>query len=144
MKQNTSTLLNEIKSSKSLDDVWMNEHAESMIESMDLSEFLEEMLIRHDTKKNEVIKRSSLDQTYAYQIFQGLKKKPSRDKLIRLALSFPLSVDETKLLLHYGSCEMLYPRVPRDAYLMYAIHNRYSVIKTDAYLDERGERPLDK
>ena len=76
MKQNTSTLLNEIKSSKSLDDVWMNEHEESMIESMELSEFLEEMLIRHDTKKNEVIKRSSLDQTYAYQIFQGLKKKP--------------------------------------------------------------------
>ena len=142
MKKNTSQLLNEIRSTASIDR-WMSTHEESLIEDMELSEFLERMLTLHGMKKNEIIQRSNIDQTYGYQIFQGLKKNPSRDKLLRLALAFSLSIEETKLLLHYGGAEMLYPRVPRDAYLMYAIHHGFSVIKTDDYLDEHGERTLD-
>ncbi len=141
MGKNTSELLNEITSSKSIDD-WKKTHSDAMIEEMTLAEFLEDLLEEHGIKKNEIIKRSDIDQTYGYQIFQGIKKNPSREKLLRLALAFPLSVDETKRLLYYGGAETLYPRVPRDAYLMFAIHNRFSVIETDDYLDAHGEKPL--
>ena len=141
MRKNTSELLNEITSSKSMDD-WEKTHSDAMIEEMSLAEFLAKLLEEHGLRKTEIIKRSNLDQTYAYQIFQGIKKNPSRDKLLRLALSFPLSVDETKRLLYYGGAETLYPRVTRDAYLMFAIHNRFSVMETDDYLDAHGEKIL--
>ncbi|MCR4605528.1 MAG: helix-turn-helix domain-containing protein, partial [Eubacterium sp.] len=115
---------------------------DAMLEDISLREFLENMLEKYGTKKNDIIKRSNLDQTYAYQIFQGTKKNPSREKLLRLALAFPLTVDETKKLLYYGGVETLYPRIARDAYIMYAIHNGFSVIETDEYLDARGEETL--
>ncbi len=141
MRKNTSELLNEITASKSMDN-WETTHADALIDEMTLAEYLEKLLKEHGIKKNEIIKRSNLDQTYGYQIFQGTKKNPSREKLLRLALAFPLSVDETKRLLYYGGAETLYPRVPRDAYLMFAIHNRFSVIETDDYLDTHGEKTL--
>ena len=106
---------------------------------MSLADYLSQMLEEHGVNKNEVIKLADIDTVYAYQIFQGKKQKPSRDKLIRLALAWPLTVDETKKLLYYGQAGTLYPRVRRDAYLMYAIHNGFSVLETDRYLFEHGE-----
>lgn len=141
MSKNTSELLNEICRSKSM-DTWAQDHTDAIIDEMSLAEYLAQMLEVYDVRKNEIIRRSDLDQTYGYQIFQGMKKNPSREKLLRLAIAFPLSVDETKRLLYYGGAETLYPRVPRDAYLMFAIHNHFSVIETDDYLDKHGEKTL--
>ena len=141
MRKNTSELLNEICRTKSMES-WTSTHEDALIEEMSLSEYLESLLGTYGVKKNEIIHKSNLDQTYGYQIFQGLKKNPSREKLLRLALAFPLTVDETKRLLYYGGAETLYPRVPRDAYLMFAIHNKFTVIETDNYLDEHGEKTL--
>lgn len=141
MRKNTSELAGEILRSKSIENYEKN-NASDMISQMSLSDYLAELLETHKVVKKDVIHRSSIDSVYAYQIFQGKKKKPSRDILIRLALAFPLSVDETKHLLYYGGAETLYPRVRRDAHIMYAIHNKFSVIKTDIYLAEHGEKEL--
>ncbi len=121
---------------------WETEHADSMIEEMSISDYLNQMLDAHAVSKNEVIRRADMDTTYAYQIFQGKKKTPSREKLLRLALALNLSVDETKRLLYYGQSETLYPRIRRDAYLMCAIHHRFTVSETDQYLFDHGEPTL--
>ena len=141
MRVNTSQLMNEILQSPSMDD-WESAHGDALIEEKSLSAFLQEMLEKYHLPKTEVIRRANVDTTYAYQIFQGKKKNPSREILLRLSLAWPLTVDETKRLLYYGGAETLYPRVRRDAYLMYAIHNRFSVIETDQYLFEHGEPVL--
>ena len=141
MSKNTSELLNEICRAKTMDS-WEKDHTDAIIEEMTLADYLGGMLERYGVRKNEIIRRSDIDQTYGYQIFQGMKKNPSREKLIRLAIAFPLTVEETKRLLYYGGAETLYPRIPRDAYLMFAIHNRFSVIETDEYLEKHGEKVL--
>ena len=141
MKENTSQLINEICRTDSMDN-WEEKHSEGLIEDMELSDFLSSMLEKYPLSKNEVIRRSSIDKTYGYQIFQGKKKNPSREKLLRLALAWPLTVDETKRLLYYGKAETLYPRVRRDAYLMYAIHHQYTVLQADQYLYDHGEMVL--
>ncbi|MBR6229660.1 MAG: hypothetical protein IKQ97_07985 [Eubacterium sp.] len=141
MKENTSQLASEICRMQSMDG-WEKKHDDELIEEMSLSEFLDQLLLRYAVRKNEIIRRANLDTTYGYQIFQGKKKTPSREKLLRLALAWPLTVDETKRLLYYGKAETLYPRVRRDAYLMYAIHNRFTVLETDQYLYEHGEPTL--
>lgn len=43
-------------------------------------------------------------------------------------------VKETKHLLYYGNAASLYPRVKRDAYLMYALHNGFSLYEVNDYL----------
>ena len=141
MRKNTSELTGEILRSKSLDS-YEQKNATDMIDELSLSDYLDQLLTLHAVAKKDVINRSNVDSVYAYQIFQGKKKKPSRDILIRRALAFPLDVAETKRLLYYGGAETLYPRVRRDAHIMYAIHNRFSVIKTDIYLSEHGEKEL--
>ncbi len=141
MRINTSQLTNEICSADSMDK-WEQENGEDLVEEMSLADFLSQMLEEHEATKNEVIKLADIDTVYAYQIFQGKKQKSSRDKLIRLALAWPLTVGETKRLLSYGPAGTLYPRVRRDAYLMYAIHNRFTVLETDRYLFEHGEAAL--
>ena len=139
MKKNTSRLTDEIITAKNMDNFDLD-NSDAMIEPMELKEFLADMLTKHETTKKDVIRQADIDTTYGYQIFQGKKQHPSRDRLLCIALAFPLSVEETKLLLYYGGCEILYPRIRRDAYLMYAIHNGLSLIETNLYLEDHGER----
>ena len=70
------------------------------------------------------------------------KKHPSRDILLKLAFGFPLTVNETNHLLYYGNVGSLYPRFKRDAYIMFALHQKYTVIQTNEYLYAHNERTL--
>ncbi|MCR5625225.1 MAG: XRE family transcriptional regulator [Lachnospiraceae bacterium] len=98
-----------------------------------LSEYLAHLLETYDVKKKEVIAKSQLDTIYGYQIFQG-KKNPSRNVLICLCFGFGLSVDDAKRLLYYGGVASLYPRVKRDAYIMFALNKKMDVIETNELL----------
>ena len=142
MKKNTSKLADEICRASSMDG-FDTSNDESLIDSMSLSEFLGRMLEVHGTTKKEVILRSNIDKTYGYQIFKGMRKQPSRDRLLCLAFAFPLTVEETKQLLYFGGREILYPRIRRDAYLMFAIHHGLSLIETNLYLEDHGERVIE-
>ncbi|MBO4395242.1 MAG: XRE family transcriptional regulator [Eubacterium sp.] len=141
MEKNTSRLATEILRAKDM-DAFDSSNAEAMIDPMGLGEFLSDMLELHGKTKKDIIQKSSIDTTYGYQIFQGKKKHPSRDRLLCLAFAFPLTVEETKRLLYYGGCEALYPRVRRDAYLMFALHNGYTLVETNLYLEDHGERAI--
>lgn len=136
MKKSTEELTNEIITADSISD-WSRSETESFAE-LTLSEYLKQMLSCHSMQKKDAINRSEIDPIYGYQIFQG-KKNPSRDILLQLAFGLGLSVDETKRLLYYGNTGTLYPRVKRDAYIMYALHNHYSISEVNQLLFENGE-----
>ena len=131
MKQSTEELKNEITASDSLEN-WSEDKKDS-IDEITLADYLKRMLEIHNISKINVISNAQLDTTYGYQIFQG-KKHPSRDIL--------LTVDETNHLLYYGNVGTLYPRVKRDAYIMFALHQKYTVIQANDYLYEHNERTL--
>lgn len=139
MRQSTEELTNEIACSDTLEH-WAEDKKDS-IDEITLAEYLERMLEKYQLSKKTVIIQAQLDITYGYQIFQG-KKHPSRDILLKLAFGFPLTVDETKRLLYYGNAGTLYPRVKRDAHIMYALHQKYNVIQVNDYLYENNERTL--
>ena len=139
MKQSTEELKNEITASDSLEN-WSEDKKDS-IDEITLAEYLKRMLEIHNISKINVISNAQLDTTYGYQIFQG-KKHPSRDILLKIAFGFPLTVDETNHLLYYGNVGTLYPRVKRAAYIMCALHQKYTVIQANDYLYEHNERTL--
>jgi len=77
-----------------------------------------------------------MDKNYAYQIFNGNKTHPSRDKMIALAIGMGLNVLETRKLLKIaGACD-LYARNPRDSVIIFGLNNRLSLIDTNELLND--------
>ena len=90
----------------------------------------------------ELVKRSGIERTYCYQILNGRKRRPGRDKIIRLCLSAGLSIEETNRALCLSGEAVLFPRIRRDAILVYTVSHHYSVNETMELLDRLGEEVL--
>jgi len=107
------------------------------IPDITLIDYLEMLLETHHTTKAQIIKTSTLDRTYAYQIFNG-KKNPSQNKIVMLALAFQLDLHDTNVLLTLSKNQNLYAKIKRDALIIFAINHQYDVLKTNELLDEYG------
>lgn len=141
MKKTTEELLNILKSKRSYDDFLKEQIDELYFAS--ISEYLEILLAQKGLKKSDVITKANLDKSYAYQIFNGNKTNPSRDKLIMLAFGMELNLDETRKLLKISNVSDLYIRNPRDAAIIFCIENRLDLIRTNEKLDELCLSPLE-
>ena len=141
MKKTTEELLNILKSKRSYDDFLKEQIDELYFAS--ISEYLEILLAQKALKKSDVITKANLDKSYAYQIFNGNKTNPSRDKLIMLAFGMDLNLDETRKLLKISNVSDLYIRNPRDAAIIFCIENKLDLIRTNEKLDELSLAPLE-
>jgi transcriptional regulator with XRE-family HTH domain len=105
MKKTTEELMEILKQKKSIHAYFTEEIDE--LEFASLTEYLELLLNEKGLRKSDVIKRSNMDKNYAYQIFNGNKTHPSRDKMIALAIGMGLNVLETRKLLKIaGACDL--------------------------------------
>jgi len=123
-KKDTVTLQSELRHSESVERFVVENQSELGV--MSVSEYLNELLIKYNIEKCDVAKRGGFNGNYPYQIFNG-KKNASRDKLIQIALGFPLSIEETQYLLQLGGYLGLYVRNSRDAFIMYAVEKQYTL-----------------
>jgi hypothetical protein len=136
MEKGTKELINELrKTADILDFVKVNERE---LEVLSLTDQLEQYLIKYDKAKRDIIKDAGLDTTYGYQIFDG-RKKPRRDKLLQLALGFPLTIDETNQLFRAGGMSSLYVRCKRDTIVMYCLQQGKMFDECNELLDKAGE-----
>jgi transcriptional regulator with XRE-family HTH domain len=81
----------------------------------------------------QVIKRSGIERTYGHQLFNGTRN-PSRDKVIQLAFGLELDVDGTQNLLKAAHMNSLYPKIKRDAVILYCIENKKDFFETQSAL----------
>ena len=125
----------EILESKKSIEAFFNEEIDELIFSS-LSEYLELLISEKKLRKSTVIKRSNLDKNYAYQIFNGNKEKPSRNKVIMLAFGMGLSVLETRKLLKVAGVSDLYARNPRDSIIIYCLNKGLSLIDANEYMND--------
>lgn len=84
---------------------------------------------------------ADVSKSYGYQIFRG-ERIPGRDILLRTALSLQLSLSETQRLLAVGGCGALYPRVRRDAAVIFALNQKMTLLETEELLSSLPERSL--
>lgn len=96
---------------------------------------LETFCEKQQKKKSELILKTTLDRTYAYQIMNGTKL-PSQDKVLQLCLALNLDLHDTNLLLTLSHNQSLYPKIKRDALIIFAISHHYSVMQTNELLEE--------
>lgn len=106
-----------------------------------LSGHLEMLLSQKGVSRAEVVRRSLLDRTYAYQIFSG-EKKLSRDKLIAIAFGLCLSDDEAQKLLKLSGNRELYARDERDALILFALQHKKTILEANELLFDHGHVPL--
>ena len=107
-----------------------------------LNEYLEKLLAEKNLVKAEVIEQSGLNREYAYHIFSGNRKNPSRPKILALAIAMGLDLDEVQYLLRYAKQGALYPRNPWDSVIISAVQQKLTVAQTNELLDQLGETVL--
>lgn len=140
MEKSTELLQSELKNAKNPAEFF--EENRNALKEITVCDYLLEMLIKYDAEKKDVVAKSGMSGTYPYQIFDG-KKAAGRDKLIRLAFGFPLSLEETQRLLKYGGHNELYVKVKRDAYVMFALEKGYDIQKLNELLFDCGEKTFE-
>lgn len=139
-KKETWKLQMELRRSNSVEE-FMEENEDKLV-TMSVAEYLNEMLTAYGLEKSDVAKRGGFAGNYPYQIFNG-KKKASRDKLIQIAVGFPLTVEETQQLLLLGNYRELYVKNKRDAYIMFALEKKYDIMQLNDLLFNNKEQILE-
>lgn len=74
----------------------------------------------------QAVRNAQIDRVYGHQLFSGIRK-PSRDKVIQLAFGFTLTLNETQKLLQMADKSRLYPKIKRDAAIIYGLNNLMSL-----------------
>ena len=107
-----------------------------------LAELLRILLAEKNLSQAEVVKKSCLEPKYADHIFAGRKKRPSRAKVLSIALAMGLSPKEAQYLLRYAGAGQLYVRNPWDSVIWYALERQMTVMETNALLEKLSKEPL--
>lgn len=138
-KKDTEKLFAEIKSDSDMQK-FLSQNKNELIKPLHI--YLTELLQAKNLNKAQVIKNSRLNTNYAYHIFEGRKINPSRDKIISLGLAMNLNLDEMQYLLRYACVGALYPRNSRDAVIISAVEQNFSVDETNLLLENLNESIL--
>lgn len=136
MEKSTEELLGILKSKKTYEEFFEEEVEELCFSS--ISDYLNLLITEKKLKKSEIISRANLDKNYAYQIFNGIKTNPSRDKILMLAFGMGLSINETRKLLKISQLKDLYVRDPRDSVIIFCLNKNHTLIQTNEFLSDYG------
>jgi hypothetical protein len=113
---------------------------EKNVHSMEIipfHEYIRQKCNERGAVPEQVIKRSNIERTYGHQLFRGLRA-PSRDKVIQLAFGFGFGVEETQELLTAARKALLYPKIKRDAAILFCIKRGMDVIEAQSILEDLG------
>ena len=140
MRKSTEDLLEELQNENCKIDEYLNGNGESFVYDK-IKDFWETAIEKSGYSKSNIINKSDFSYCYFYDVING-RKIPGRDKIIRLILTMHLSVDECQEALRISGRSALYPRIKRDAIILFAISNGYSVYQLAELLQNAGEEPL--
>lgn len=140
MRKSTEDLLEELQNENCKIDEYLNGNGESFVYDK-IKDFWETAIEKSGYSKSNIINKSDFSYCYFYDVING-RKIPGRDKIIRLILTMHLSVDECQEALRISGRSALYPRIKRDAIILFAISNGYSIYQLAELLQNSGEEPL--
>lgn len=137
-KLRTSALLNRISQTSDIRDCLAKN--EEQMRLPDFSAFITALCKQRGVAPQRIIERANIENSFGHQLFKGTRKA-SRDTVLLLAFGFEADVQLTQELLRHGRLAQLYPRVKRDAALIYCFSHGLNVIEAQALLQEL-ELPL--
>lgn len=136
MHETTGNLFHKLRGSES-GMTFLQENRRSPV----FSKVLRDLLDQEGLSAPEWMAAANLSKSYGYQILRG-ERTPGRDVLLRTALVLRLTLQETQRLLAVGGCGALYPRVRRDAAVVFALNQRMTLLEAEELLASLPERSL--
>ena len=127
----TSIMLRKLSKTSDLHS-FMQEYEDVMSE-IPFCEYLCGLCEKYGAVPERIIKFAQIDRTYGHQLFNGTRK-PSRDKVIQLAFGFGMTVEQTQELLRIAGKSALYPRIKRDAAILFCLTKGRNVLETQELL----------
>ncbi len=143
MEDNTTRSL-----SKRLEQINTNSAGDEFIEKYaahdTLHSFLNRLLAENEITVSELITRSGINKNYIYNILNGERRNPGRDKIIALCIGASAGFRGTNRALELAKQSALYPKDERDARIAIAINKgATNVTDVNLELERYGLAPLD-
>ena len=113
---------------------------ESAYLTVSFSDYLNAWCKKRLEVPEQVIRRANLEKSYGHQLFSG-KRNPSRDTVLLLAFAMEADLTQAQEMLRIAGRSLLYPRIKRDAAIIYCLHNHVSLMDTQIILQDL-ELPL--
>lgn len=141
MKKTTDELFLNLKRSNNLEQYFMVNEKELIQEGP--GDYLYHLLDEKKITATQAAQRSLLSKSQVYNILNN-QTNPSREFVIQLSFGVQTTLEQTQQMLRLSNNQCLYPRVKRDAVLIFALENRLSLEDTHELLVKRGMRGLIK
>lgn len=119
---------------------FLEEYGSSM-NAPTFAQYLTDLLKQRELTTTRLSELSLLSRSFTYQLCSGIRV-PGRDIVLRLAIVLNLRVEECQQMLRSAQRGVLYPRVRRDAVVIFALSRQLSISDTDEMLRALGEDPL--
>lgn len=136
----TEAMLSRLKEARELGS-FVEENGRSF-DNATVREHFDRLLEKYGVGKAVAIERANMERGYAYQILRGAREA-KRDKYIRLAIGIGLNLEDTQRLLTVARHGILYSKVLRDAVIIFAINNRFDIVKLEWLLEQQRVDPLE-
>ncbi len=114
---------------------------DAFFSSKDAAAMLNQLFKKCGLSKAALAKRSGMSDIYLHQIFSG-RRNPSRSRLLCLCIGLGASLEETQELLKLCGLAQLYPKLRRDAIIIYGLTHRLSLCSLNASLFSSDEETL--
>lgn len=106
--------------------------------------YLNHMITARQIHIPQLISDSGISKNYVYQILNGRRKNPGRDKILALCVAAGMSFTETNRALKIAGVGILYAKDERDIRIAIAINNGIrNVTRLNLILDQYGLPVLD-
>ena len=108
-------------------------------EEEELHTYLNRLLAGKGISIPELIERSGVNRNYVYNILNGDRKNPGRDRVIALCIGLGADYRETNHALELTKASPLYPKDERDVRIAAAINQGIrDALSMNLILEERG------
>ena len=114
---------------------------DAFFSSKDAAAILNQLFKKCGLSKAALAKRSGMSDIYLHQIFSG-RRNPSRSRLLCLCIGLGASLEETQELLKLCGLAQLYPKLRRDAIIIYGLTHRLSLFSINDSLFSSDEETL--
>ncbi len=114
---------------------------DAFFSSKDAAAMLNQLFKKCGLSKAALAKRSGMSDIYLHQIFSG-RRNPSRSRLLCLCIGLGASLEETQELLKLCGLAQLYPKLRRDAIIIYGLTHRLSLFSINDSLFSSDEEKL--
>lgn len=123
---------------------YCRENKDSMHDgTSDFFVYMKDLLKKRAITQQVVFLRADIPERYGYKLLSGEKRTRQRDVILRICYAAELSLEETQRALKKYDMPALYPKVPRDAFLMILFNERPgNIIEINELLKKNEMDPL--